>query len=217
MHLILLLNKAIIFICMKYEEFYDFVVKVHSIAKIGLTFSKDPYALENYKELQNISKEMIEKFMDVKFDRPSMFTRDIYPTPNMSVRTMIVNDKDEVLLVKESNSNTWSLPGGWCDLFDSPKEAAFNEVSQEAGVDPEITRLIAVLNRTPYKNQKNVPEYVIVFEGNIDHKKFHEHTHETNDVKFFPLKDLPELSRKMTKEEILRLIDAYYNKETIFD
>lgn len=202
---------------MKYEEFYDFVVKVHSIAKIGLTFSKDPYALENYKELQNISKEMIEKFMDVKFDRPSMFTRDIYPTPNMSVRTMIVNDKDEVLLVKESNSNTWSLPGGWCDLFDSPKEAAFNEVSQEAGVDPEITRLIAVLNRTPYKNQKNVPEYVIVFEGNIDHKKFHEHTHETNDVKFFSLKDLPELSRKMTKEEILRLIDAYYNKETIFD
>ncbi len=202
---------------MKYEEFYDFVVKVHSIAKIGLTFSKDPYALENYKELQKISREMIEKFMDVKFDRPSMFTRDIYPTPNMSVRTMIVNDKDEVLLVKESNSNTWSLPGGWCDLFDSPKEAAFNEVSQEAGVDPEITRLIAVLNRTPYKNQKNVPEYVIVFEGNIDHKKFHEHTHETNDVKFFPLKDLPELSRKMTKEEILRLIDAYYNKETIFD
>ena len=202
---------------MKYEEFYDFVVKVHSIAKIGLTFSKDPYALENYKELQNISKEMIEKFMDVKFDRPSMFTRDIYPTPNMSVRTMIVNDKDEVLLVKESNSNTWSLPGGWCDLFDSPKEAAFNEVSQEAGVDPEITRLIGILNRTPYKNQKNVPEYVIVFEGNIGHKKFHEHTHETNDVKFFPLKDLPELSRKMTREEILRLIDAYYNKETIFD
>ena len=202
---------------MKYEEFYDFVVKVHSIAKIGLTFSKDPYALENYKELQNISKEMIERFMDVKFDRPSMFTRDIYPTPNMSVRTMIVNDKDEVLLVKESNSNTWSLPGGWCDLFDSPKEAAFNEVSQEAGVDPEITRLIGILNRTPYKNQKNVPEYVIVFEGNIDHKKFHEHTHETNDVKFFPLKDLPELSRKMTREEILRLIDAYYNKETIFD
>ena len=43
---------------MKYQEFYDFVVKVHSIAKIGLTFSKDPYAIDNYKELNDLSREM---------------------------------------------------------------------------------------------------------------------------------------------------------------
>lgn len=202
---------------MKYEEFYDFVVKVHSIAKIGLTYSKDPYALENYKELLNISKEMIEKFASVKFDKPTFFDRNIYPTPSISVRTMIVNENKEILLVKESKEESWSLPGGWCDLYDSPSEAAFNEVSQEAGVDPKIVRLIAILNRTPFMAKNSVPQYVIVFEGDIIDKKFHEHTHETNEVKFFPLNELPNLSHKMTKGEINRLIEAYINKETIFD
>lgn len=202
---------------MKYNEFYDFVVKVHSIAKIGLTYSKDPYALENYQELNELSREMIEKFMDVKFDRPSLFTKDIYPTPNISVRTLISNDKNEVLMVREANSGCWSFPGGWCDLYDSPSQAAFNEVKQEAGVEPKITRLIGILDRTPYVSKCSLPQYVILFEGSIEGKKFHEHTHETTDVKFFPIEDLPELSRKLTKEEIDRIIKAFINKETIFD
>lgn len=202
---------------MKYQEFYDFVVRVHTIAHIGKTFSTDPYALENYTELQKLSMEMLEKFMDVKFDRPDFFERNIYPTPNLSVRTMIVNEKDEILMVKESKSDTWSLPGGWCELYDSPSEAAFNEVSQEAGVDPKITRLIGILNRTPFKASGSVPEYVIIFEGTIDGSKFHEHTHETNDVRFFSLDKLPEISTKLTEGEISRLIKAYKNKETIFD
>lgn len=199
------------------KEFYDFVVKVHSIAKIGLTFSKDPYAIDNYKELNELSREMLEKFNEVKFDRPSMFSRDIYPTPSISSRTLIVNEKDEVLCVREANTGLWSFPGGWADLYDSPSKAAFNEVSQEAGVEPEITRLIALLERTPHKSNQNVPEYVMVFEGKIDGKKFHEHCHETTDVKFFPLNQLPEMSKKLSKEEIDRAIKAYRDGTTIFD
>ena len=202
---------------MKYEEFYDFVVKVHSIAKIGLTYSTDPYAIDNYNQLQNLSREMLEKWMDVKFDKPNMFTKEVYPTPNISVRTLIFNEKGELLLVREANTNLWSFPGGWADLYDSPSEAAFNEVSQEAGIDPKIVRLVGVLNRTPHKTHRNVPEYVILFEGSIEGKSFHEHTYETNDVKFFDIHHLPEMSKKLSKEEIDRIIMATINKETIFD
>ena len=201
---------------MESKEFYDFIVKVHSIAKIGLTYSKDPYAIDNYKEINELSKKMLEDFMNVKFDRPSMFSKDVYPTPNISVRTLIIKD-NKILLVKEANTNLWSFPGGWCDLYDSPSKAAFNEVSQEAGIEPEITRLIGVLDRTPHKSNQNVPEYVLLFEGNIDGKKFHEHCHETNDVKFFDLNALPEMSKKLSKEEIDRVIKAQQNNETIFD
>ena len=113
---------------MKFEEFYDFVVKVHSIAKIGLTYSTDPYAIDNYKELNELSKEMLEHFMDVKFDKPSMFTKEIYPTPNISVRTLI-GKNNKLLCVREANSGLWSFPGGWCDLYESPSKSAFNEVN----------------------------------------------------------------------------------------
>lgn len=202
---------------MKYQEFYDFIVKIHSISKIGLTYSKDPYAIENYQEINNISRQMLEKFMDVKFDRPNMFSKDVYPTPNVSCRTIIPNDNNEILLVREANSGTWSMPGGWCDLYKTPSEAAFAEVSQEAGVEPKMVRLLGILDRTPFKSNQNVPEYVLVFVGNVDGKKFHEHCHETTDVKFFPIDNLPEMSRKLSHDEIKRIIDAYKNNQTIFD
>ena len=202
---------------MKYEEFYDFVVKVHSIAKIGLTYSKDPYAIDNYKELNELSKEMLEKFMDVKFDKPSMFTKEVYPTPNISVRTLIGNGENQILLVREANTGFWSFPGGWAELYDSPKEAAYNEVVQETGVKPEITRLIGVINRLPHKSNKSVPEYVIIFEGTVSDNDYSKHCHEISEVKFFDIDNLPEMSKKLTHEELDMIFDAYKNNKVIFD
>lgn len=201
---------------MKYQEFYDFVVKVHSIAKIGLTYSNDPYAIENYEELNKLSKEMLEKFMDVKFDKPSMFTKEVYPTPNISVRT-IVGKGNQVLLVREANSGLWSFPGGWCDLYDSPKTSAFNEVIQETGVPADITRLLGVLERTPHKTNQNVPEYVLIFEGKAKSDDFSKHCHETTEVSYFDIDHLPEMSKKLSREEIDVILDAYKNKKVIFD
>ena len=87
---------------MDYQEIYDYIVKIQSIAKIGLVFSKDPYALTNYQQINDISLQMLEKFMEVKLDRPNYFQRDIYPTPSISVRTIIFNeDKTKVLMVRE--------------------------------------------------------------------------------------------------------------------
>ena len=202
---------------MENKQFYDFILKVHSIAKIGLTYSKDPYAIDNYQELNDLSKAMLEDFMNVKFDRPNYFSKDVYPTPNVSCRTLIVNEHNQVLLVKEANTNTWSFPGGWCELYKSPSKSAFDEVSQEAGIEPNMLRLLGILDRTPHKSNQSVPEYVIVFLGSIDGKKFHEHCHETNDVKFFDLDALPEMSRKLSMDEISRIIDAYKQNKTIFD
>ena len=201
---------------MKYEEFYDFVVKVHSIAKIGLTYSKDPYAIDNYRELNEISKEMLEKFMDVKFDKPSMFTKEVYPTPNISVRTLI-GSGNKILLVKEANTGFWSFPGGWAELYDSPKTAAYNEVVQETGVKPEITRLIGVLDRLPHKSERPVPEYVIIFEGKVSEEDFSKHCHEISDVRFFNIDNLPQMSKKLSKAELDLIFDAYRNNKVIFD
>ncbi len=202
---------------MDYQEIYDYILKIQSIAKIGLVFCKDPYALTNYQQINDISKQMLEKFMDVKFDRPNYFERDIYPTPSISVRTVIFNKtRDKVLMVREANSHTYSLPGGWADLYDSAAQTAINECSQEAGADIKVLRLVALTNRTPFKSSTNVPEYVAVFEGEII-GDLHEHEYETDDVGWFDIDHLPNISRKTSKEELLRFIMAAKNFETIFD
>ncbi len=199
------------------KELYDYILKIQSIAKIGLVFSKDPYAITNYQQINDLTIEMLEKLMEIQFNRPNYFSRDIYPTPSVSVRAIILNEKrDKVLMVRESNSGTYSFPGGWADLYDSPGQTAINESSQEAGADIELVRLVGVLNRTPFKTGVHVPEYLVVFEAKLK-GQLHEHEYETDDVNWFNLNELPPMSRKVAKQEIDRIIDAVIEQKTIFD
>ena len=202
---------------MNTKELYDYILKIQSIAKIGLVFSKDPYAITNYQQINDLTLEMMEKLLEIEFHKPNYFTRDIYPTPSVSVRALILNrNKDQILMVREANSGTYSFPGGWADLYDSPGQTAINESSQEAGADIELVRLVGVLNRTPFKSGVHVPEYLIVFEAKLK-GELHEHEYETDDVRWFPINQLPTMSRKVAKEEIDRIISAIINNETIFD
>lgn len=199
------------------KQVYDFILKVQSISKIGLIYSKDPYALTNYQELNDLSTKFLEDFLEVKFDRPNYFQRDIYPTPNISVRTIIFNeDKSKVLMVREAALQAYSLPGGWADLYDSPSQTAKNECKQEAGAEIEIIRLVGLTSRTPFKAPTSIPEYVAIFEAKLT-KLNKEHEYETDDVGFFDIDNLPEISRKTSKGELLRFINAAKSGETIFD
>ena len=199
------------------KQLYEYILKIQSIAKIGLVFSKDPYAITNYQQINDLTLEMLEKLLDMEFDRPNYFSRDIYPTPSVSVRAVILNEKrDQVLMVRESNSGTYSFPGGWADLYDSAGQTAINESSQEAGADIELVRLVGVLNRIPFKTSVHTPEYLVVFEAKLK-GKLHEHEYETDDVQWFSLDHLPPISRKVALEEIDRIITAIKTGETIFD
>ena len=198
------------------KQIFNYIIKIQSIAKIGLIYSKDPYAITNYTEINELSRQFLEDFMNVKFDRPNYFEKNIYPTPNISTRTIIFNeDRTKVLMVKEVTLQTYSLPGGWADLYDSPSTAAKNECRQEAGAEVEITRLVGIFDRTPHK-ESHVSEYVMVFEAKII-GDLHEHEYETDDVQFFPIDNLPEISKKTTKGELLRWINAALKGETLFD
>ena len=122
-----------------FQFFYNYLIKILDISKIGLMYSKDPYAVDNYSEIQTLTMDALEKFMDMRFDRPNYFERNVYPTPNVSCRAVIINDKKQILLVKEKCDGGYSIPGGWCDLYDTPSEAVIREAEEEAGVKIKIT------------------------------------------------------------------------------
>ena len=142
------------------KNIYDYIIKIQSIAKIGLVYSKDPYALTNYQEINDLSTKFLEEFQEVNLERNNYFERDIYPTPNVSARVVIFNeDKTKVLMVREVATQTYSLPGGWCDLYDSPSDTAKNEALQEAGAVIKNLKLIGVTNRTPFIRKTSIPNY----------------------------------------------------------
>lgn len=195
----------------------QYVMKVLSICKIGLKFSKDPYAIENYRELQDLSRDMLNS-LHVYPIKDNFYERDIYPTPNLSVRVIVFNDKKQLLMVKEAMDGKWSVPGGWVDVFDTASHAAISEVKQETGLDIKVVKLLAVMQRERYKDYPTlVSEVVHYFLGEYQNGVLTP-SHETTDVRWVSLDDLPELSKKTTKKEIERAVDvAINNKEVTFD
>ena len=187
----------------------EFIVKVLSIAKIGLMYSKDNHALENYAELERIGIEMLDKKSENKINE-NIFVRDIYPTPNLSVRIMIVDEKDNLLFVKERKEEKWGVPGGWCDLFISAKNNALKEVSEEVGLDVEIDSLLAIFNREKYRKPKEImSDYVIYFLAKMPKDQKVKIGFEVSDAKFMPIDNNLELSYNNTKEELLIAWDVY--------
>ncbi len=190
----------------KNHSFYEFIMKVHSISKIGLTYSKDPYALENYLELSELSSMMLKSFTNVDFQRPQYFSKDLYPTPNVSVRMVILNNLSHVLLVKEKADGGYTLPGGWADLFESPVEAIRKECMQEAGATVDVEKLSGVYHYDFLHRGSAQSQYVLVFKGRLT-KPLKPWGHEITDVKFFSLTQLPKtLSFKIDRKDLVRMI-----------
>eukprot|EP01097_Dermamoeba_algensis_P006904 TRINITY_DN430_c0_g1_i2.p1 TRINITY_DN430_c0_g1~~TRINITY_DN430_c0_g1_i2.p1 ORF type:complete len:179 (-),score=38.28 TRINITY_DN430_c0_g1_i2:49-585(-) len=63
----------------------------------------------------------------------------------LGVGGFVVNDKNEVLMVKEKNGpikNIWKLPGGAVDPGEDLCHAAVREVFEETGIETEFDRIV---------------------------------------------------------------------------
>jgi len=199
------------------QELVQFIKKVQSISQIGLSFSDDPYAVENYQELKKISIEMLASNSNINLDQCDLYKDFIYPTPQPAVRTLIIGESHKVLLVQEKDSQLWSLPGGWCDIECSPKESAIKEVLEESGYMIECSRLLGVFDRRNYVEKSLYDVYCLYFLGNVVSGEG-KCNHETMDVNWFNINELPPLSTKNSIEEIKTAYRVYKNNlETYFE
>ncbi len=56
-----------------------------------------------------------------------------------SVNVVVVNDADEMLLIRRTDNGNWAVPGGAIDLGESVAQAAVRETLEESGVECAIT------------------------------------------------------------------------------
>ena len=201
---------------MKDNDLTDFLLKIEELTRSGLKYTKDEYARDNYQCL----KKEVKRFLALKsitFEGENIFKRNIYPTPSVSVRTVIFSsDRKKVLLVQERQDGLYSLPGGFAELSLSPAESALKEVYEEAGVQAKIISCVAVLDR--YRNipTKSAPEYIIGFEGEIV-SDFHEPCFEIISRDYLPFDNFTDFSHKHDPEQMKKIIQAAKDKKMIFD
>ncbi len=72
------------------------------------------------------------------------------PKKRVAAGALFFNDKKELLLVKPTYKDYWSIPGGVSEAEESPKEACVREVKEELGFDCNIGKLLCV----DYKEDK---------------------------------------------------------------
>lgn len=199
------------------HDVVDFILKVLEISKIGLKYSQDPYARDNYSQLQKLAESFLSDKEHIKFSSTDFFTRDIYPTPSISVRGVILDaTRSKVLLVKEKSDHGWSLPGGWAELGLSPSESILKELREEAGVECRLVSLLGLLDRYENQTTTGVPEYIAFFLAEPC-SEFHEPCFEIEDRAYFPLDSLPPWSKKNDPEEMKKILSAAVENKTIFD
>jgi hypothetical protein len=105
-----------------------------AIAQNGLTYAESHFDTERYEQVRNIGAEMMAEQSGMDHQRIlDLFAGEVgYATPKVDVRGVVFRD-DCILLVKERADGLWTLPGGWADVNESPKEAVVREVEEESG------------------------------------------------------------------------------------
>ena len=124
---------------------------------------------------------------------------------------IIINDKDEILLMKRKTGTKlekgmWSRPGGTLEFGETAEETVKREIKEELGIDIEVKFHDYSENIV---NEDGKHWVALGFIGKIisgEPKNLEPHKHE--EIKWFPLNNLPEDLSSYTKNAI----EIYKNK-----
>lgn len=196
---------------MKEDELWlRWAVELQSLAQAGLAYGKDPFDIDRFTRIREISAEMITHKADIPLDKAKdLFCSEHgYQTPKLDSRAAVFQN-GRILLVQERDGR-WALPGGWVDVGLSVAENTVKEAREEAGVEVLPRRVIAVHDAQLHCHRSYAHKVCKVFMlcdliGGAFEKNI-----ETIDSGWFTLNDLPPLAEEKSNAEQIRLcFDAY--------
>ena len=86
-----------------------------------------------------------------------------------SVTILIWDEDGRLLLVKQSDPEIWSTPGGTIEPLETPADAAVRETWEETGLQVRLTRLVGAVGGaefvTEYRNGDQASYVQIVFDA----------------------------------------------------
>lgn len=89
--------------------------------------------------------------------RREYFDDPTAPRPNSLVpaaSAVALNEQDEVLLIRRSDNDLWSIPGGAMEIGESISQTAVREVREETGLEVEVIGLVGI-----YSDPRSVVAY----------------------------------------------------------
>lgn len=187
----------------KDTDIHTVAQKLNAIAQNGLTYAKDVFDKERYETLRHIAEDLLRSRFNIDSETLIPVSESGYVTPKTDVRAFIIRD-GKLLMVKEAEDGKWSLPGGWADVGDTPSAAVCREVVEETGLEVKVTKLLGVWDRNLHGHPPlpwHVYKLIFLCEETGGSLAL---SHESTDIGFFDLNDLPELSlTRIVPEELI--------------
>lgn len=202
-----------------FDPLLSWAIELQFIGQAGQTYSRDPFDLERFDRIREIAAEIMtsKSGLSMGVIKELFCNESGFQTPKLDTRAAIFED-GRILMVREGEK--WSLPGGWVDVDQSIASNTVKEVWEEAGLDVEPVRLIAVLDG----NRRQARRYVygickLFVLCQARGGQFHANS-ETSESGYFSLDNLPPLFTDKNTEEHIRmcfLAAADENWQVLFD
>jgi ADP-ribose pyrophosphatase YjhB (NUDIX family) len=171
---------------------------LRALANNGLMWSNDSYQTERYEQILHLAAELL----GIASTQPhaeivrSFFADMDYKTPLAVVDTAVMDDGGRILLIRRADNGLWAMPGGACDVGETPAAAAAREVEEETGYRPQITHLLGVFDSrlTHAHNSRHL--YHLLFAGHVAGDPpppggDPSHAHEIRDRRWFDQAEIP--------------------------
>ncbi len=118
----------------------------------------------------------------------------------IGVKALIINQKQEVLLVEHTYMSGWHLPGGGVDQGESPKAAIIREVKEETGIivkeEPSLFAIYShkILGANDYPMVYIIKEFAIQQDAKLSQEIKH--------ARWFEVNSLPPETTESTRQRI---------------
>ena len=117
------------------------------------------------------------------------------PLIGVGATTLVFNDKQELLLNLRADTNTWGIPGGSMELYETIEETAIRELREETGITADQLELVTVLSGNDfyfeYPNGDKMCTVIVLFKVLHYNGTLKVSDNESKALEFFPLTNLP--------------------------
>ena len=123
--------------------------ELQTIARNGLTYTRDVYDKERYERLLELSTQQYSEILDLSSEsvRERFSTELGHITPKVGADAAIFNEQGDILLMERTDGTGWCLPCGWLEPNEKPSTCAVREAWEETGLEVEIERLVGAFSR----------------------------------------------------------------------
>lgn len=139
--------------------------ELRGLSNMGLVFTDDPYQVERYHRIIAIAGELTSLVEERDLEALQRhFAQDLhYRTPYAVVDCATFDPAGRILLIQRADNRLWALPGGACEINESPATNALREVWEETGCVARIDAFLGLFDNWLHGGQSHHHLYCILF------------------------------------------------------